>query len=315
MAPITRNKPSNGLFKIPLGSFEGRSILRSYDLKRAMAPLTMSLVLLILAGCATTYTAYEGATLPSEQMAILEGFEFKFSGDILAEGIDQLNITNFDQHSNIELLPGWHTVRLQHEGIANSWRRGSVQFYAEAGHVYEIQADDQREDVLAWVRFWITDKNTGQIIADVTQPSVEVIRAYDGPELSRNETAVIKGTINSLRDFCFITCHRETLIGVIDEKWEIPGHWPDFVEVEVLPGQRDVSLVYLYHENRRDGYKANLEFTAEPGHSYEANSQLPSRSDEPVRFWIEDANTKQVVAEIYCSRETGGDEQLAACTR
>ena len=100
------------------------------------------------------------------------------------------------------------------------------------------------------------------------------------------------------------------LISSIDGKWDIAEHWPDMVEVEVLPGRHDVSITSDDSDLYEAGYAVNLEFTAEPGHTYQAD-----RSNEPVRFWIEDVDTEEIVADISCRRQASGHQLLTDCTR
>ena len=171
MAPIKRNGRNEAVCKISEMSFGGRM---GSSLSRFNHPVLVLIWVLLVTGC-TTMTTYDGPKRSKDQIAILDArqvlsFWSVGGNSIEIESIDNKSTGTFTE--NIELLPGLHTVQFVYNvcSVASYFScidrkyRGSLQFRAEAGHVYKIDEKIQNNVV----RYWIKDADTADIVAEMS---------------------------------------------------------------------------------------------------------------------------------------------------
>lgn len=72
---------------------------------------------------------------------------------------------------------------------------------------------------------------------------------------------------------------------------------------QILPGEHNIKIGFIWREGTTKRVASEdpkvMSFTAEAGHTYVTKAYMPKRMTEGqviISFWIEDANTKEVVA-------------------
>lgn len=158
--------------------------------------LLLSALLLTLAACAaqTPYKAYFGDPRQDMQLATVAGGSFirvemlnSYLDTIRFIEVDDIPVTNSDQHRSIQITPGFHDIK-----VYFSWDLGSqrglapamldysknrenisrtLRFNARAGESYSVMAnpvfDDTRRNItsLAYVDFWVENGNGLEIVS------------------------------------------------------------------------------------------------------------------------------------------------------
>lgn len=158
--------------------------------------LLLSALLLTLAACAapTPYKAYFGAPRQNLQLATVQGASFvrtdllnRYIDTIRFSEVDEIPVTNSDQHRSIQIDPGFHDIK-----VYFSWDLGSLRglapamvdysknrenisrtlrFNARAGEAYSVMANpvfsSNRHDIttLTYVDFWVEDEDGIAIVS------------------------------------------------------------------------------------------------------------------------------------------------------
>lgn len=154
------------------------------------------LVLLLLTGCAGSYTykAYLGAPREALQVATLRGVQYvrrdsinRYMDAVKFSSIDGKPIENSLGYNSAEVAPGFHDVSVYYywdmgsqKGLASalvsyaSARESlnrTLRFNAQAGKVYSVNAkpiftgDEEDITSLSHVDFWIEDQNGIEIVS------------------------------------------------------------------------------------------------------------------------------------------------------
>jgi hypothetical protein len=178
--------------------------------------------------------------------------------------------------------------------------RGSLQFTAEGGHAYRIESEIVGNEL--WVR--LIDNDSKQIVAnEMHTDRLDIVRAYGDPVRSRSQLAILSGSYHRNHP---VDHPREQLFDIsvfvasVDRLWNVPQHWPDQIEIELLPGVHEVEIRPF--GERRPNAAVFMTFIAKEGHKYQirSNGQDVYRGWARTRIWIEDVNAKTVVSELYC---------------
>ena len=158
--------------------------------------LLLSTLLLTLAACAgpTPYKAYFGDPKRDMQLSTVQGRNFvrtdllnRYIDTIRFIEVDEIPVTNSDQHRSIQISPGYHDIT-----VYFSWDLGNLRglapamvdysktrenisrtlrFNARAGEAYSVMADpvfnDRRHDIttLDHVNFWVLDEDGNEIVS------------------------------------------------------------------------------------------------------------------------------------------------------
>ncbi len=158
--------------------------------------LLFSILLLGLAACAAPapYKAYFGDPRQDMQLATVQGANFvrtdllnRYIDTIRFIEVDEIPITNSDQHRSIQIAPGFHDIK-----VYFSWDLGSLRglapamvdysktrenisrtlhFNARPGETYLVMANpvfnDRRHDIttLSHVDFWVEDEDGYEIVS------------------------------------------------------------------------------------------------------------------------------------------------------
>ena len=149
-----------------------------------------------LVGCAapTPYKAYFGDPRQDLQLSTVRGGSFvrtdllnRYIDTIRFIEVDEIPVTNSEQHRAIQIAPGFHDIR-----VYFSWDLGSLlglapamvdysktrenisrtlRFNARAGEAYTVMADpvfnDSRHDIttLSHVNFWVVNEDGYEIVS------------------------------------------------------------------------------------------------------------------------------------------------------
>lgn len=153
-------------------------------------------VLLGLAACSAPapYKAYFGDPRQDMQLSTVKGASFvrtdllnRYIDTIRFIEVDEIPVTNSDQHRSIQIAPGFHDIK-----VYFSWDLGSLRglapammdysktrenisrtlrFNARAGESYSVMADpvfnDSRHDIttLSHVNFWVENEDGIEIVS------------------------------------------------------------------------------------------------------------------------------------------------------
>jgi hypothetical protein len=297
------------------GEFE-MSIFFSSDMFRRTAVM---LTFIVLVGCVQTQFIYDDQDFAPGEFAtivpyscVLGAFSCGVNGlPVRVQGIDTVgtrssppNLAQGDVEGGIRMLPGPHTLRWSwgkfswNEEERRSWR-GTISFMAEAGHAYRIDGEFVGEGV----RVWITDKTTGQEVADGTEHVLEglepifvdVFRAYDGPAHSREKVAVLNGSLVTFDPTIGLNkpqFHSTNLVS-IDGRFDVPQFWADTIKVEVLPGAHLLSV--------RSLIQTDIPLVVEQGEEYRvrAHSDFKNKNNK-FHIWVENIGNSHVETEVTC---------------
>lgn len=163
---------------------------------RPLSLLPNLLVLLLLSGCAGSYTykAYLGAPRETLKVATITGFQYsrrdsinRYMDSVKFSGIDRKPIENSSGYTSVEVAPGFHDVSVYYywdmgsqKGLASALvsyasERDSLnrtlRFNARGGMTYSVKAKPtftgDNEDItsLSHVDFWIEDQNGIEIVS------------------------------------------------------------------------------------------------------------------------------------------------------
>lgn len=127
--------------------------------------LLVAALVLLLSGCATSFTAPGAAQLPSEQLGILEHPD-PVHGGIVIEQVDE-KWRGTGLITSYRLTPGTHSLGVRVNLAFYSSARAQRWFDVKPGGRYLIQAATDRA-AERW-GFWIIDKDSGQRV-DREQP-------------------------------------------------------------------------------------------------------------------------------------------------
>jgi hypothetical protein len=158
--------------------------------------LLLSTLLLTLAACAapTPYKAYFGDPRQDMQLSTVQGRNFvrtdllnRYIDTIRFIEVDEIPVTNSDQHRSIQIAPGFHDIK-----VYFSWDLGSLRglapamvdysktrenisrtlrFNARAGEAYSVMANpvfnDSRHDIttLSYVDFWVENEDGNEVVS------------------------------------------------------------------------------------------------------------------------------------------------------
>jgi len=157
--------------------------------------LVCSLLLSLLACAAPVpYKAYFGDPRQDMRLSTVQGESFirtdllnRYRDTVRFIEVDDIPVTNSDQHSAIQITPGFHDIT-----VYFSWDLGSqrglapamvdyaktrenisrtLRFNARAGEAYSVKAEpvfnDRRHDIttLSHVNFWVEDVNGIEIVS------------------------------------------------------------------------------------------------------------------------------------------------------
>jgi hypothetical protein len=153
-------------------------------------------ILSLLTGCLTTsaYQTYAGDPLPSMQVSIVEGAQFRrqdwinrYIDSVRFSMVDDMTIIDSGGNNAVEVRPGFHDVTVYFywdlgsaRGLAPalvsyaSTREAlsrTLRFNARAGESYEVRAQpvfsEGRRDItnLSYVDFWIIDQAGNEIVS------------------------------------------------------------------------------------------------------------------------------------------------------
>ncbi|GJM12281.1 MAG: hypothetical protein DHS20C12_06840 [Pseudohongiella sp.] len=158
--------------------------------------LAISTLLLSLVACAAPapYKAYFGDPRQDMQLSTVRGASFvrtdllnRYIDTIRFIEVDEIPVTNSDQHRSIQITPGFHDIK-----VYFSWDLGSLRglapamvdysktredisrtlrFNARAGETYLVMANpvfnDSRHDIttLSHVDFWVEDEDGIEIVS------------------------------------------------------------------------------------------------------------------------------------------------------
>ena len=158
--------------------------------------LLLSALLLTLTACAahTPYKAYFGDPREDMQLATVQGGSFirvemlnRYLDTIRFIEVDDIPVTNSDQHRSIHITPGFHDIK-----VYFSWDLGSLRglapamvdysknrenisrtlrFNARAGEAYSVMAnpvfDGSRYNItsLSYVDFWVENEEGIEIVS------------------------------------------------------------------------------------------------------------------------------------------------------
>jgi hypothetical protein len=121
---------------------------------------------------------------------------------------------------------------------------------------------------------------------------------YDGNPLSPSEIATIKPWHETrFIPLASLNVWPGSIDGKVTEPYE--GALPSYY---VLPGEHKIKIQFFFYDGShklRGGDPKEMLFTAESGHLYLTKTNMPKEIAEgevKISFWIEDANTKKVVA-------------------
>ncbi|MEX0964737.1 MAG: hypothetical protein WDZ52_11925 [Pseudohongiellaceae bacterium] len=164
--------------------------------KNTQKTLLLAAVLLGLVACAAPvpYKAYFGDPRQDMQLSKVQGGSFirtellnRYIDTIRFTEVDDIPVTNSDQHRAIQITPGFHDIR-----VYFSWDTGSLRglapamvvysrtrenisrtlrFNARAGETYTVMAkpffDAARHDIttLTHVDFWVLDEEGNEIVS------------------------------------------------------------------------------------------------------------------------------------------------------
>ncbi len=158
--------------------------------------LLFSTLLLTLAACAAPppYKAYFGEPIQDMRLSTMVGANFartdllnRYIDTIRFIEVDEIPITNSDQHRSIQITPGFHDIK-----VYFSWDLGSLRglapamvdysktrenisrtlrFNARAGETYSVKAkpifNNRRHDIttLSHVNFWVEDEDGIEVVS------------------------------------------------------------------------------------------------------------------------------------------------------
>ncbi|MBL4572546.1 MAG: hypothetical protein JKY86_05665 [Gammaproteobacteria bacterium] len=158
--------------------------------------LLLSALLLTLAACAAPvpYKAYFGEPRQAMQLSTVQGRNFvrtdllnRYIDTIRFIEVDEIPVTNSDQHRSIQIAPGFHDIK-----VYFSWDLGSLRglapamldysktrenisrtlrFNARAGEAYSVMANpvfsDSRHDIttLSYVDFWVVNEDGNEVVS------------------------------------------------------------------------------------------------------------------------------------------------------
>jgi hypothetical protein len=115
---------------------------------------------LLAAGCGAV-KLYPGPRLPRDQVAVLE------IGNVILYSVDGKPV---DTTGKVEILPGVHDLRGNHNAPDYGETLMTYTFTAEAGHRYVFDADYHFGRHFSW-RPWVKDTETGEIVGSFKKPS------------------------------------------------------------------------------------------------------------------------------------------------
>lgn len=158
--------------------------------------ILISTLLLTLAACAAPapYKAYFGDPRQDMRLSTVEGRSFvrtdllnRYIDTIRFIEVDEIPVTNSDQHRAIQITPGYHDIKVYFfwdlgnlRGLAPAMVDYSktrenisrtLRFNARAGEAYLVMANpvfnESRHDIttLAYVDFWVEDENGNEIVS------------------------------------------------------------------------------------------------------------------------------------------------------
>ena len=144
---------------------------------RYLTGLTVLVVMSLVPGCtavfeATASKAYEGPTLPREDIAVIttkfvEDFYILWAVDTKILSIDGKKV----DRKSAEVLPGPHDLVLGRGSAGGDFYpitdASSVHFNARAGGLYVALSDWYRSKT--W--YWIEDEATGELVAGTKPPT------------------------------------------------------------------------------------------------------------------------------------------------
>ena len=153
-------------------------------------------LLISLVACAapTPYKAYFGDPLQDMQLATVQGRTFmrtellnRYLDTVRFIEVDDIPVTNSDQHSAIQITPGYHDIRVYFSWDVGSLRglapamvdyartrdhiSRTLRFNARPGERYTVMAtpyfNDTRHDLttLTHVDFWVIDEDGTEIVS------------------------------------------------------------------------------------------------------------------------------------------------------
>lgn len=164
--------------------------------RNAHKTFLLSMLLLTLAACAAPrpYKAYFGDLRQDMQLSTVQGGSFirvellnRYIDTIRFMEVDDIPVTNSDQHRSIQIEPGFHDIK-----VYFSWDLGSLRglapamvdysknrdnisrtlrFNARAGETYSVMAspvfDDSRRDItsLSYVDFWVENEDGNEVVS------------------------------------------------------------------------------------------------------------------------------------------------------
>lgn len=128
--------------------------------------LAVTLLVTLLIGCGTM-KAYEGDQLPADQTAKilpydggglggLAGRTGDFIPKSLVTSISRVDGKSAAFNSNVEVLPGWHSVKFSFLNYSGIPVFDTISFCAEAGHEYFVCRRGQK--------IWVEDADTREVV-------------------------------------------------------------------------------------------------------------------------------------------------------
>lgn len=280
-----------------------------------IAPLILVIcIALVLAACGTMQ-AYEGPELPSENTALIKSnFINPFNYSVIRE-IDGKELGH--NQINVVVMPGMHTLKINvstfsgYVAIAHyaHYSQGSktITINARAGHVYLAHGVIKK----GFTYVWVTDKNTGHIVAgekyiDVAKSSdkqqMETLLDTSGSDIQENDVPPLP--------MAEVALIEPTVAGIL----EIDGKNIDTLQahnkyIAVIPGTHevgvDISKGLIKHKTSG---KIILSFYAQAGRTYDVHGKI--REGKPWA-WITDKENDEVVAGQPFPQERAAKAQVA----